>query len=199
MSVDLVSYALITLTNLKIDLSISGSTYDDFLSRGINAVTEKIERDCNRRFAATDYSNERYNGGGFDKLYLRNYPINTVSSCTIFDDTVSAATDWDDYDGYWIEPVIGGVKQEGCLYRVDTWDKGMQNIKLSFNAGYSTIPDDLQRLASMINKLWYEDMKTSGLKGEHFKNYSYTLDNFNDKVAKHINQILFPFRKVYAM
>ena len=68
------AYALSSLAGVKRYLGISATTYDTLLTELINSITDKIERHCGRKFAASDYT-ERYNVNGQKILNIRNYPI----------------------------------------------------------------------------------------------------------------------------
>src|SRR4030042_2507927 len=188
------SYALTTLNSAKrfIGLSLSESTYDTLLNQLINRVTDMLEKRCDgRRFYTTTYTNERYDGNGRAKLFLRNYPIVSVGALTMDNEAVSEATDYDDYDGYWIEPCIKSIKLIGCLYRVDKWDKGWQNIKITYTAGYATIPNDLKLACEIAVREFYNLRKNEdGKKSETIGNYSYSFEDMPDKTQKEIMNIL---------
>lgn len=190
----LVSHALTTLAKAKdiCDIATATTTYDTFLTKMINSATSAIENICGkRRFKSTTYTNERYDGNGADKLYLRHYPIISVSALTIDNESQSEATDYDDYDGHWIEPVIQGVKLEGCLYRVDKWNFGWQNVKITYTAGYATIPYDLDLACQLTVRGFYNIKKNSeSKKSETIGRYSYTIDTLPASEQTKIMELL---------
>ena len=190
---EIYSYALTTLNHTKITLGISLSTHTDdaLLIHLINNVTTHIETYCSRRFASTVYTSERYDGNSCDKIFLRQYPIISVSALTLNNQTVSEATDYDDYDGYWIEPVVKGIKLTGCLYRVDKWDIGWQNIKISYTAGFATIPSDLDMACQLVIRSLYNlYINSGGKKSESIGKYSYTYEDLSPAVREEISKVL---------
>lgn len=196
----LVSYALSTLNHAKIALGISLGTFTDdaFLVHRINDFTAYAEKYCTRRFASTTYTNERYDGTGRDKIFLRNWPIISVSSLTIDNEAINEATDYDDYDGYWIEPTLSGIKLEGCLYRVDKWDRGWQNVKITYVAGYATIPHDLREACFLAVKTMYDVMKNKeGKKSETLGRYSYTFESLPKSIRDQVHNTLDMYRRLY--
>ena len=192
----LVSYALLTLNDLKASLQIafSTTTYDTGLALMINDATARIEKICQRRFKQTTYTTETYDGTGTPQLWIRNPPIISVDLITVDNETISLATDYDDYDGYRIEPQINGHKMYGMLYLSNGWDAGEQNVEITYSGGYTTIPDDIRRAAVMMIREWYNMFKnTEGYKSESIKNYSYSFDTLPDTVKKAIDDCLAPY------
>jgi len=194
------AHALVTLPELKIALGIAldTTTYDIALTHIINDVTDEIERICNgRRFASTAYTGERYNGNNEKFLFLRNYPIISVSSVTMDDETVTAASAYTDYDKYWIEPILNGSKYEGVLFLENKWNKGDRNIVISYTGGYATIPGKLRRAAISLAKEYYHMLRNAtGLKSESIGDYSYTMDLMNDKVISKVEIDLQEFKRM---
>ena len=195
----LVSYALITLNDLKASLNIafSNTEYDNALVLMINEATATIESMCGgRRFAQTTHTTETHSGDGSKNLWVANPPIISVSAVTIDNETVSEATDYDDYDGYRIEPLVKGCKMPGLLYRSDGWDEGDQNIEVTYSGGYATIPYDIRRAAIMICRGWYDLYRYTETVG----NYSFSfegliLDRIKGKSLKNdISNLLAPYK-----
>jgi hypothetical protein len=132
---------LTTLAHVKEFLGIptATTTDDTFLQNVITRISDDIEKECGRTFHASDLT-EYYNGDGTDTLVLKNFPINSIAS--IHDDTdrvygsdslISAS----DYIFYSDE---GMIQLDGL-----TFMKGLRNVKVVYNAGYSTIPTDLEK------------------------------------------------------
>lgn len=192
----LVSYALLTLNDLKASLQIafSTTTYDTSLALMVNEATGMIEKKCHRRFKQTTYTTETYDGTGTKQLWIRNPPIISITLITVDNETISEATDYDDYDGYRIEPQVNGHKMEGMLYLSNGWDKGEQNVEVTYSGGYTTIPDDIRRAAVMMIREWYNMYRnTQGFKSESIGKYSYSYDALPDSVQKSIDDYLAPY------
>lgn len=134
---------LTTLANLKqyLDIDTDQTTDDTFLQNLITRISDDMERYCQRTFNASDLT-EYYKGSGTRILLLRNYPVNSVTS--IHDDTelefgADTAIDSDDIK---ISDAVNGtiILNEGIFTESEK-----ENIKVVYNAGYSTIPSDLEQ------------------------------------------------------
>lgn len=99
-SISLDSRALTTLASVKRALSITASTYDTILTELINQVSDRIERECGRRFAAANY-NEWVSPYGEACVTVRNWPIIRVDrvryNCT---DSISLIYSGSDVEAY---------------------------------------------------------------------------------------------------
>ena len=73
-AVGLDTYALTTLAKLKRYLHTTSSADDTILTEIINAVSDRIERECGRKFKARDYR-ERYSGSSDEFIILNNRPL----------------------------------------------------------------------------------------------------------------------------
>jgi uncharacterized phiE125 gp8 family phage protein len=134
---------LTTLANLKEYLGIKTANTDDdtFLTNLITRISDDMERQCNRAFHAATYT-QYYKGDGTSKLLLKQYPVNSVASI------------YDDVDRVWgadtaIDAGDISISQEceGLIILKDdifSESDDIENIKITYNAGYSTIPTDLE-------------------------------------------------------
>lgn len=104
--------------------------------------------------------NEWYDGTGNDKLFLRNYPIQTVTSLTISGSSIPASTGWGTV-GYVIDGSGRALAFQGSgdggyrwsrgyssypyASRGSLWgfSRGTQNINVQYTAGYAATPPDL--------------------------------------------------------
>jgi hypothetical protein len=138
--------ALTTLADVKESMGISSgdTSQDNLIIRKINQATLMIERYCGRNFLAADYT-EYYDGDGGSELTLRHYPVNSVASLS-YRNTTSNENDFTTYDtvDYFIDATAGRLKSLGSWWgSYDTW-------KVVYNAGYSTIPDDLAEVCASL-------------------------------------------------
>jgi len=124
-----------------------------------SAVRSEIERETGRTFESAAYT-EAYDGNGRAVLYLRHDPILTVTSITLDGSalTVGAGTSpvyppvqcvWD-----------GDVKRIGCIRLTDgsAFSYGIQNVIVTYTAGWGTAPDSLVRAGVM----WSSHIFTAG-------------------------------------
>jgi hypothetical protein len=88
--------------------------------------------------ANTDY----YNGGGINTIMLNNYPCTTLTS--VYDDLARA---------YGADTLVDAaslvVMPTDLLYMIvydnGTFMSGMKNVKITYTAGYTTVPYDLEQ------------------------------------------------------
>jgi len=150
----------------------------------VNQVASFMERYTSRKLKARDYdyssdsdtTDSIGDGDGTTRFYTKQWPINSVTTLVIGDDTISAASDWDD-DGYFIYP------NEGCIYYEDGFDKYKQNIKLKYNAGYNADHSEYDLLkmitCALVGYIW-ENRDKLGFRQEFLGRYRYTKGSFKD-------------------
>lgn len=160
-----------------IDLLNAGVT--DFIEGQINGDVSNNGY-CNRKFLAADYTSAIYTGNDRKNLLLRQYPINSISTIildgtTLFPSGSSTLADL----GFYIDNDI-----TGNLIYYYTWNSWFpNNIEITYNAGFTTIPNDIIMAAlKLIEQAWNQRGK-EGFKSEKFKNYSYAMADLNDKIA----------------
>jgi hypothetical protein len=151
----------------------------------INAATDFMEDYCGRRFLETDYTNELYDGDGTEMLFLKNYPIVTIT--TIYWAYVGVADQLIDSDEYKI------YASGGYVYKVGSWIVGHQNIKINYTAGYDFatdgIPSELQDICNALVNLKYNQPDKQGIESERMGGYavSYSKDDLPADLKKCLN------------
>ena len=128
--------ALTSLTNVKNELEITSTEYDTILNLLISNISQVIETLADRRLEAVSLT-EYYDGDNTNVLILREYPVNSITSITVNDDALTT----DDYELY---DTIGKIVFDSVI------TEGVRNIVVEYNAGYTTIPDDLEMLARKL-------------------------------------------------
>lgn len=143
----LLSYALTTLADVKETLGIdSGNTSkDNLLIRKINQATEMIERFTGRRFAQTTYTNEEYDATGIDQLILKQRPIITLSSFQNRDTSLNE-NDWSDIETTLYFPDMDAGVVDLNFKASGRWNR----YRVTYTAGYATIPSDIAEAAATI-------------------------------------------------
>lgn len=158
---DLVSYALCTVADVKESLGIDAgdTSQDNLIKRKINMATEMIESYCNlsygHHFKSATYTNEVYNGINGDQLVLLMRPVTTVSSFQYLNsaENIDSWTTIDTED-YFIDSSSG-------LLNGFSSGNNFGSIRVSYTAGYSTIPFDLSEACATI-AAYLVDNGTSG-------------------------------------
>ncbi len=141
------SNAWVSLAETKEFMGISGSSDDDLLTSLINYCFSALEDYLGRQIKSRTYTEERYDGDGTDTLIVYQYPITAISS--IYDDpslgfnsdTLIDSDDYliDDQDRY-----PGRIRLAGEDALSLSFAKGKTNIKITYTAGYVTIPNTLK-------------------------------------------------------
>jgi uncharacterized phiE125 gp8 family phage protein len=125
--------ALTSLEAVKSYLKIDASdTIDDNrLEDLINACSAAIENYCGRRFKEQTYNDEEYDGTGRKHILLQQYPVTSINSVSI--------------DEVILDPSEYKVrKSNGMLMKNHCWPAGDLNITITYTAGLSEIPADLE-------------------------------------------------------
>lgn len=125
---------LISLSDLKTKLGISGSTYDTFLTDQIELVSQAIEAYCRRKFEETDYIQTYYRE---DVVYPRSvdlyqFPVKTIASVVEKESSVDAGTTLD-ATAYRINKSTGRLINE-CGYFFNSG----KIVEVTYTAGYAT-------------------------------------------------------------
>lgn len=139
MSVTLIDEAICELDDVKVYVEIKGHNpkQDDLLKSLINRVTYLFQTECNRIFVSDTYTGY-YNGNGDNILYLNQYPITSITSIHEDDDW-----DWEDEDLIDADDYRINQHATGVLIKDDVFERGEENYKVVYVAGYATIPYDL--------------------------------------------------------
>lgn len=135
-------YSFISLDEIKNFIGMTGSVSDtdDLLKDLINRVSILFESYMNENVLSRVYT-EYFDGKGAMVLFPNHYPITTVSGI------------WDDYDWDWetgdlIDADDYRIVDEQYITlkrSVSVLGDYKQNIKITYTAGYTTVPDDLKQ------------------------------------------------------
>lgn len=149
MSVELSASALCALADLKTYAGISGSDYDDALTNLINAVSAAADAYTGRKLKARNYGTGDnppesawvFDGDGSRLWICPQRPLNSVASLVVDITTISERSSvWT--SGYVLDIEMGTVELAGYIFT-----SGLKNCTIQGNAGYATIPDDLEQAA----------------------------------------------------
>ncbi len=182
---NLVSWALVTLSEVKEALDISTSEHDAKLNGYINRASGMIETYCKRRFASTAYTSEEYAGTGTNRLQLQNFPISTLTSVERLSNSDFSNQSWESLNARDFTIINEGGSNHGSIYFVtgvfnSALVPGVDNYRVSYTAGYSAtdMPYDLREACiEIVSYLFNSRRKDPLLKGETLQKYSYTRDS----------------------
>ena len=114
-----------------------------YLAALVSAASNMIIRYCKRDFVDTAYVDEEYDGEGTYVLMLRQFPIITLTSVETMESdgtlltclTAQFRTDDD----------VGEIRHiPECTCDYTYFPKGYRNILVTYQAGFATIPEDVQ-------------------------------------------------------
>lgn len=168
MAVD--AQAWTTVADCKAQLGITDSTQDAFLESLVNRSYKILETWLGRKMKAADYT-EYYDGPDDeypDQILLNQFPLNSIASLhddldrNFGSDMLVSSTD---YVLYKERGIVRLFRNQACF------QKGIQNIKIVYNAGYTTIPGDLadaciQMVEHMFNRARTGGFDTASLGGK---------------------------------
>ena len=157
---------LCTLADLKAWLPNQGNnddvTLQNLITNGSLQVLQFIDRP---HIVASVLGNltETYDGNDSDRLLPRQFPIIAVSSVTIDAVSVTQSTAPNMAGFFW--------DQRRILLRGFRFCRGLQNIQISYTAGYSAVPLDLRQAAIEAFALAYRQRvrigeKSSSMNGQ---------------------------------
>jgi hypothetical protein len=143
------AYALTTVARLKAFIGIDVTTYDSVLEVIIDAVTDYVENECDRRFKQTAYTGTIIDGEGKSSVVLPQWPVKNGATLTFYEREGGNYGDnnWDTLssDKYRVDEDSGIVNSNFRL------SNGFQNYKIDYTAGYDfeNVTGTLKTLASV--------------------------------------------------
>ena len=176
-----VSYALTTLAAVKEFLSITDSSQDALLESLIDSVTDTIEGMLGgRRIAKETHANELHDGGE-DKVFLKNWPI--FESPTIVVERRSGTISNPNFVAFTVDEFVvyedAGYLQffgrtpgrhlhnnDNTLLATPQLSGGHRNIRVTYDAGFTEIPHDLELLANQLVSSAFNRRTSVGIKKE---------------------------------
>ena len=205
---------------LKIGVNAADTTQDDFLQTWINYVSSELEgiTGINNKVKVQDVASEITNGTGRTKLRTLYYPIYAIGVAASTTDVAKLASVQyrDDVDSAWTDietdidhilintPDIFHVSEQNT-YNIElsdaTFPAGQKNIKVSYQAGWSSIPAAIVMVA--LEKV-SDVYKQSSRGGSRFGLNSFSESegmgskntNYKDLTKRH-EEMLKPFRRRY--
>lgn len=159
---DLLSYALTTVADVKESLGIASSdtSQDNLIKRKINQATLFIEGYCglsyNHHFKETTYTDEEFDGTGNNTIVLRARPVSSITSFQRRNSTLSDGG----FDNVESELYFSDLTA-GVIETVNRNNWGWNRYRVTYTAGYATIPADLAE-AAVILASYYVENSASG-------------------------------------
>ena len=186
------SWALASLDDTKEFLKITDDEDDELIIRLINQASGFMESFTARKLKTRDYSaateTDRedcwYDGDNRKRLFLRQWPVTSVTSPIEVSGAsiaVAGVTDYYGSTGYIT------YTRRGELFYDNGFDTGKQNVRVSYTAGYLTTSPEYYELSLLVMELvsLVQTQKDHmGYKSEKIGNYSYSLQDLKELSAK---------------
>lgn len=181
--------ALVTRSDVKTWLGITGNAEDPFLDLAIAACEASLQSALSRHLESQSWT-EYLSGSGRTAMHLPQRPVTAVVSVEILDgargpvlETLTAGTHFNLIDSRAHERNMGHLEMvSGVLWSYDqcaqAWPPGVANIKVVFTAGYTaeTLPADLKMALYQMIALTRSARQTGmTLSDETLGDYSYSL------------------------
>jgi hypothetical protein len=160
----------------------------------IEAASDSIEQACECTFARATYT-DTFDGDNQPRLWLRNRPVVSVTSVTVNNAAMNAAD-------YTLDTRLG------CLWygaqgwagvgrqRRPGWQAGVQNIVVTYTAGYAAIPAPIKRAAIVQCKYLSDSSRASSVyEFESLGDYQYKRSAQSDSkgLAPNVEQLIAPY------
>jgi hypothetical protein len=128
----------------------------------INMASGIANRYTGRKLAARDYSGVQLDGSGRKRLCLPEYPVNSVASLYVDPDRdFGADTEVTDYELY---------SEAGIIYRVAGFERCALCVKITYNAGFATVPWDLRQAVMDIVQWSWQRVETESVGVKAYQN-----------------------------
>lgn len=143
---------LTTLANAKAWIVIKSTDDDVLLQRLITSSSRFMQSWLNRKLPSMSYTS-KHNGNGNTVMHFNNYPVTAVASLQIGTQVIPAS------DGQ----SSGYLFDEKFLYLIGyRFDKGPQNVAMTYTAGYAAIPYELEQACIELVALRYKERERIG-------------------------------------
>lgn len=170
-----------------LEIADTDASHDRLLQELNKRLSAWVEQYCDRTFAKATYT-EQHDGDGSDTLAVRHWPLLSVAS--LYDDperafpasTQIAAADFVVY------PSRGLIKLDGLAFSA-----GIQNVKVTYDAGYQEIPEDLQQAVCELIADRFRHRDDQGLRSLTIGAYSATYAD--EAIPEETRMILNSYRR----
>lgn len=187
-------HALTTVARVKSRLGITVSTFDTLMISLINAATDRIEGECNRRFLRTTYTNQIYSvpERGMKYLSLEQIPVVSITGIDYKAGTPASpsytALIADQY-----ELMSNGAS--GMVRIYETLPYGVNALRVTYVAGYlidfatygastHTLPADITELCERMVVKAFKRRDNVGKSTESFEGSTVTWSKDLDEDEK---------------
>lgn len=193
-SVDANAWNTLAEIQEELQISISETDHNDYLINLINRSYKILEAYIGQQIKSKSYT-EHYSGDSTGKLLLKNRPINSITSIHEDVERVFGSDRLIDSGNYTFDANSGLVE----IFQHDgtgpSWfESGVRNIKVIYNAGYDTIPNDLKEAGCKFVAWLFRRSNTAGTVRVSLGGHSEEFDG--EKIPKFIKFWLDPYKNI---
>jgi hypothetical protein len=165
--------SLDTIANVKLRLGVTDSADDSLLSALMDSADQFVAEFCGRDFGGGSFT--EYHSGGTAVIFLRNYPVQTVTSVKVDpaygfgSETTRPAT------AYVVHPERGVIQSLtgpflpnwGRLPVFDTpaWLLAPRTVQVVYATATGAVPADVREAYALLIGHWYRYVKTQVASG----------------------------------
>lgn len=158
-----------TLASLKTTLTATDA--DWVLEALIARTVDFVERQLDWYFREPRDAVEVLDGTGLRALWLRQYIAEETATSPLVEYRTGVGGDWTELDADEYEYSVG----QRALFNTWIWTRGVQNYRVSYREGFTTMPGDIEQLVlDLIVAKWNARGRDPLLKSETLDYYSYT-------------------------
>lgn len=176
---------LTTLANVKAWLGDSTSTNDALYNRLIASASDFIRNYTGRDLDQRTYTNIIHDGHNGYRMMFREYPVTAVSSIQVDNVPIPLSTNLS--SGYVFDDTFLSL----INYR---FNRGVANVKMSYTAGYATIPGDLEQACIELVANRFKDKSKIGVASKSMAGE--TIVFFNKDMPETVKAALSDYRRI---
>jgi len=200
---------LATLADTKTFLGINDNTKDAVLTILLNQASAYLEKLCGRTFSETVHTYEKHDGTGHRELRLDHFPVIVPPAVVLQKNRATDNTDdWEtiDTENYWVNEDDGIITMTSAFLDFDDQDDsglsessvftlGKNKYRVTYTAGYSSIPYDLQYACMTLVSEMMNKRKSGGIKSESLGDHSVVFQSIFS-TSKEIQDIINSYRDI---
>lgn len=140
-------FNLTSLSYVKQYLNITVSTYDNLLTALLASASQSIQTYCQRDFVQQDYTEYSSPPRSSASLLLLQTPVNSITQVTLWPWTSSPEVI---AGNQFIVTSWGEITLKPTSNSTGYFPYGLQTVLTQYNAGYISIPPDVQEATAML-------------------------------------------------
>lgn len=172
----------------------------------LNEVVDAIESEIERPVLTATYTNELYNGTGEGELFLRAWPVTTLTRVEFLEGVTDTTETWTEYHSARATAYVSERGKQSIYFRALCFPEGMRNVRVTYVAGYSKdglasipkVPQDLKTALKETALEWFKmaDLQLAGLSSVRGPMGETTTYRERFQFPAHVLPILSRYRKL---